>query len=113
MRDNNEHPPKLSREGLVKLIHRYLADDDFDLVWTDHAKERMKQRGIIMSDVRYLLKNDFRLEKTERVMGKNLYKYKVCGFGHRSLYRSICLVIIPSLDKPKVQVITVMWEDMR
>ena len=80
--------------------------------WTQHVKQRLKERGIIMSDVIYLLYHDFKLlsidESTRSAEG--LFKYKICGRTPNSDDKNIYLVIIPSLKINGVKIITAMWE---
>ena len=82
------------------------------IAWTEHARQRLEERGIIMSDVLYLLRHDFellRIDDTTR-SDEGLFKYKIAGYTPNSNNKRICLVIIPSLKTYSVKIVTVMWE---
>ncbi|MCY4337312.1 MAG: DUF4258 domain-containing protein [Gammaproteobacteria bacterium] len=83
----------------------------FELAYTIHAKERIEERGIIISDVVHILVHGHIDDEPETSSRPGYCKYKICGKPPNSGHREICLVIIPNPDKPAVKVITVMWKD--
>jgi len=66
-----------------------------------------------MSDILYLLRHKFELislDETTR-SDEGLYKYKIAGYTPNSGGKRICIVIIPSLERCAVKLVTVMWEN--
>lgn len=84
-------------------IHAY-ARADFDLVivksW--HTAECMRERGILQSDLLYLLKYGNIYPEVQPSTRPGFYKYKICG-----------QTPIPAPNKPAIKIVTAMWRDLR
>ena len=91
-------------------IHRMAQKPCFGFQWKTHAKGRMAERNIIMSDILYVLKNGFVYEKPIPATRDGYYKYAIeCKTPNSE--RSIRLIVIPNLETCKIKIITVMWAD--
>ena len=101
-------------EEAERKIHGYAKDDgNLDLAYTKHAKTRMSERDIFISDVKYILAHGHIDEQPEHSTRSQdgYFKYKICGKSPNSGNREICLVVIPDIHKPAVKIITAMWRD--
>lgn len=105
----NNNPP-LTESELAKLLADYLSDDCFELAWTNHAAERGEERGIFAPAIMRLLRKRPTYETVEPA-ARGLYKYTVFGYGPASSSRQIGVVIIPSMEKKAVKIVTVMRKD--
>lgn len=96
-------------------IHAYAApeNDELELAYTRHATQRMAERGIIASDIMYILASGRIDEDPDESRRPNYCKYKICGRSPNSGSREICLVVIPDPGRPAIKVITVMWRDFQ
>ena len=96
-------------------IHAYAApgNDALELAYTRHATQRMGERGIIASDIMYILASGHIDEGPGESTRTNFCKYKICGKSPNSGSREICLVVIPDPDRPAIKVVTVMWRDFQ
>ena len=83
------------------------------MAYTKHAKQRLEERGILISDVIHVLAYGYVVGEPEQSTRAGYFKYKVCGKSPNSGNREICLVVIPDTGKPAIKVVTVMWKDIR
>ena len=110
MNDAEREEDHWSPARATEEIRAKARDPAFQLVWTKHAKERLEERNLIMSDVLYLLKNGFVHEEGEDTTRPGCYKYKMESVTPNSQGRTVCAVVIP--DKSCLsKVVTVMWKD--
>ncbi len=101
-----------SIEEAENRIHGY-ALNDFELAYTSHAIERLRERDILISDVNHVLAYGYISEEPEESSRPGYCKYKICGKSPNSGNREICLVVIPDPGKPAIKLVTVMWKDLR
>lgn len=94
-------------------IHAYAKQPNIELAYTDHAQERMVERDINGADILHILKYGHIHDEPEPADEPGLYKYKMCARTPDSSSRTICAVVIPSVRKAAVKIITAMWEDLR
>lgn len=106
---------KLNEKKLQKFLNQAYRENQIDLVRpTKHYKKQLSDRGIIQSDILFLIKNsqhckfDYKGPAT-----RNEHKYKLCGRTPNSDRRKICIVFIPGVinDRKGLKIITVMWQD--
>lgn len=76
-----------------------------------HAKERLSERGIILSDVLYVLKNGFVFQEPLPSTRAGLFRYGIETTTPNSGGRSIRIVIVPDRSKCWIKVVSVMWVD--
>ena len=87
-------------------------DPESDFTWSEHAFERLKERGLITSDALWVLRNGFVREPTgeESTVG-GLYKYVIESRSPNSDRRTIRIVVVPDNRANHIKIITVMWKD--
>ena len=93
-------------------IHAY-ARTDFDLAYTMHAAERLRERDILISDVNHVLMHGYIGEEPVESSRRGYCKYKICSKSPNSGNREICLIVIPDPQRSAIKVVTVMWKDLR
>lgn len=89
---------------------RRVARGHIDLHWTSHAKERIKERGLIMGDILHVLKNGFVFYAAMPATQMGFFKYAMESTSPNSGGRTIRVVVIPSTSNA-IKIITVMWKD--
>jgi len=92
----------------IRQIARHI---DFNLAYTKHASNRMAERGLLMGDVRYVLKNGFVYEDPEPARPGGYYKYRMEAQTPNSGSRSVRVVVIPDEKTKTCKIVTVMWVD--
>jgi len=91
-------------------IHRMAEEPSFSLQFKTHAKDRMADRNIIMSDILYVLKNGFVYEPPKPSTRNGYNKYAIeCKTPNSE--RSIRLIVIPNMKTCKIKLISIMWVD--
>jgi len=91
---------------------RSKANSALRLSWTAHAKDRMKESGLIMGDVVHILKHGFVLEDGEPSTQPGCFKYIMECTTPNSGGRTVRIVVIPAVSN-SVKIVTVMWKDER
>ena len=81
------------------------------LAYKLHAKERLAERSIIISDVLYLLKHGFVYQDPVPAKTNGYFKYEIGCRTPNSGDRKICLIVIPNYNTMSIKIVTVMWED--
>jgi hypothetical protein len=76
-----------------------------------HARDRLKERGIIMSDVLYALKHGNVYQEASPATRPGHYRYCVECRTPNSGSRAIGVVVVPSKSGCLIKVVTVMWID--
>lgn len=97
----------------TRHINSCAKSNKLQLSWKLHAKERMRERGIIMSDVLYLLKFGFVHEPAEPATREGYFRYQVEGTTPNSNRRSLRVVVIPDPLVHQIKIVTIMWRDER
>lgn len=94
------------------LIRRIAGDPLSSLTWRRHALLRLVERGLIMSDALFVLRNGFVREPTKgESTAKGLFKYVIEGLTPNSGRRIVKVVVVPDLTENHIKIITVMWAD--
>ncbi len=91
-------------------IRACAASDDFDIDLTAHARDQMLERGLLMGDLRHLLKRGFVYDRPVPATRNGYFKYSAEGTTPNSDGRSVKAVVIPSGDNA-LKIVTVMWRD--
>ena len=76
-----------------------------------HAREQMEKRGIIVSDVLFVLKFGFVLIAPEPATKLGSYRYAMDNKTPNSDSRDIRLIVIPDEMTSMLELVTVMWVD--
>ena len=71
----------------------------------------MEKRGIIVSDVLFVLKFGFVLTTQELAIKSGFYRYAMDNKTPNSDSRDIRLIVIPDEMKSMLKLVTVMWVD--
>ena len=80
-------------------------------MYTAHVKDRMRERGLLVSDVLHVLANGTVYENAEPAARGSLFKYQIECPTPNSNRRSVRLVVIPSPTNATIKVVTIMWVD--
>ena len=83
-------------------------DNSLTLCLTDHAKEQMLERELIISDIIYVLENGFVYDVAEPATQTGYFKYRMESETPNSGRRSVRVVVIPH-PTPTLKIVTVMW----
>lgn len=84
---------------------------DLTLYWTDHAKDRMAERELIMGDILHVLKHGFVHDEAQSA-SRAAWKYAIQCVTPNSGGRTVKLIVIPCSDGG-IKIVTVMWADER
>lgn len=93
------------------IIRTMALNRNLGLFLKVHAKGQMSDRGIIMSDVLYILKNGFVYEDPRPATQNGFFRYAIESKSPNSESRSIRLIIIPEESACNFKLVTVMWVD--
>lgn len=95
---------------IMEIIQGILKDGK-SLHITEHAMERMDERGITRPDLYYLFENGSCMAQREPSTKKNLWKYKITGKTPNTDNREITSVTIIPDNKGGLKVVTIYWND--
>jgi hypothetical protein len=105
-----ERPGRWSPADATTRIDECARSPKLSLALTAHAKERMVERDLIVSDVLYLLRTGFVYEEGEAASREGFFKYRVEGTTPNSGGRTVAAVVIPDGGR-SLKLVTVMWRD--
>ena len=98
------------KPGDATIYINKIARDLFcDLLYSEHAKERMSERCITTGDVMHVLKKGFVYDEAEKAT-RGRYKYRIVGKTPNS-QREIALIVLATRKEKKIKVVTIMWND--
>ncbi len=92
-------------------IRRLARSDALKLTYRAHACEQLDERGLLMGDVIYALKNGFVYAEAQSTTRTKHYKYLMESQTPNSGNRGIRVVVIPDPSLCWIKVLTVMWVD--
>lgn len=95
----------------TRLINEIAKRDQCGFAYKRHAKERMNERGLIVSDLLYVLRNGFVYEEPEASTLEGYFKYRVEAQSPNSGSRFLRVVVVPDEKSSQIKVITIMWRD--
>lgn len=90
---------------------RKLAQQDFNLCLTAHAREQLTERDLIAGDLTHVLKHGFVYEEAEPSTREGYYKYKMECISPNSDGRTVRVVVIPGSKPLDLKIVTIMWVD--
>ena len=73
--------------------------------------DQMRDRDLVMGNVRHVLRNGFVLEEGEPATRPGLSRYGIEGVSPNSGGRTVRVVFIPNLAGCSAKILTVMWAD--
>jgi hypothetical protein len=92
-------------------INQVASDPKCTVPLTGHARDQMLARGLIMSDVLFVLRNGFVYEDPVESTVAGLFKYRVESRSPNSGRRTVRVVAVPEPVSCQIKIITVMWRD--
>jgi hypothetical protein len=90
---------------------RSIASGEFDLSYKRHALDQLAERGLIIGDVTFLLRNGFVYVPPEEATRKPYWRYQMQCRTPNSNNRSVRCIVIPDWKRKQIKVLTVMWAD--
>ncbi|MDR3497566.1 MAG: DUF4258 domain-containing protein [Ancalomicrobiaceae bacterium] len=104
-------PQPWSPAQATKLVNELAIRPSFTVCYTQHAKEQMLERDLIVGDVLYVLRHGFVYEEPEFSTRPGFYKYRIETRTPNSNNRLVRVVAIPDYRGCSIKLITVMWVD--
>ena len=101
----------LFRSDATDHIRSMARSPDLSIAYRLHARERLLHRGIITSDVLFVLKYGFVHTEPEPSTRDGFYRYAIDNKTPNSDSRDIRLIIVPDPMKMMIKIVTVMWVD--
>jgi hypothetical protein len=95
----------------TEIIRALASSQKLRLTYTQHARERLDERDLIISDVLYVLKNGFVYDDPQPSTQGGLFKYRPQSRSPNSGGRTLKLVVVPDPIQVWIKVVTVMWAD--
>lgn len=92
-------------------IIREIAQNPSNFIYKTHATKRMAQRGILVGDVLYVLRNGYVYEMPDPSTREGFYKYKVESKTPNGGTRKVRVVVVPDALNGSLKIITVMFVD--
>lgn len=93
-------------------IRKIARSVDFTISYKVHAQDRLVERGLIMSDVLYVLKNGFVYDPNpEPSTREGYHKYAIESRCPNGSNRDVRVIVIPDKKAKFLKIISVMWVD--
>ena len=106
-----ELPKPWSPGEATRRFRKMAVSPDLDVHFKLHAQDQMGSRDITLADVLHAMRTGFVYEAAEPAKQPGLYRYTIQGASLNSEGRDIKVILIPSMHKASVKIITVMWAD--
>lgn len=81
------------------------------LSYTEHFRQRLSERDLLIGDVLYVLKNGFVYDGPDQATQDGLHKYRMETRTPNSNNRVVRVVVIPDPSKYWAKIVAVMWVD--
>lgn len=95
----------------TRIIRDLARSSKMQLTYTQHARARLLDRDLTMSDVLWVLKEGFIHRAPETSTQPGLFKYHPESRSPNSGNRSVRVVVIPDPTRSWMKIVTVMWVD--
>jgi len=95
----------------TQIINEIAGCKTCDFHYTMHAKQRINERGLIVSDILFVLRNGYVYDDPETSTLNGLYKYQVESQSPNSGARFLRVIAVPDKKSCQIKVITIMWRD--
>ena len=92
-------------------IRKIARSKHLSVSYKTHAKERLAERSLIMSDILYVLKNGFVYENPVPSTRQGYNKYQMESRSPNSGSRAVRVIVIPDKKSCELKIISVMWVD--
>lgn len=106
------HKPEPWASGVATDEIRAIAQSkSLNVSYRLHAKERLKERNLIVSDVLYALRNGFVYKDPIPATRPGMFRYRMECKTPNSNSRPIGVVVIPAKVGCLLKIVSVMWID--
>lgn len=95
----------------TEQIRQLARSEKMTLTFTDHSRDQMLERDLLMGDVLYVLKNGFVYQEHKPATRAGFYKYRIECPSPNSNNRDVGVVLCPDPNKCEIKIITAMWLD--
>lgn len=92
-------------------IRKIAKNPRLNLTYKQHARDRLSERGLVMSDVLYALKNGNVYQNPIPATRPGFFRYRIECKTPNSGSRAIGIVIIPAKNGSLIKIVSVMWID--
>ena len=92
-------------------IRKIARSKHLSVSYKTHARERLAERNLIMSDILYVLKNGFVYENPAPSTRQGYNKYQMESRSPNSGSRAVRVIVIPDKKSCSLKIISVMWVD--
>jgi hypothetical protein len=106
-----EIPEPWSPGQATERIRAIASGEEFSPSWKKHATDQLADRGLIMGDLLYLLRNGFVYEPPEEATRPPFWKYQIQCTTPNSKNRDVRAVVIPDWKRKGMKIVTIMWAD--
>ena len=106
-----QRPGPWSPRDATERIRAIARRDDLNLSYKLHARERLRERSLIISDVLHVLKNGFVYDEAVKATRPGYHRYLVQSTTPNSAGRNVGVVVIPDQQGCLLKIVTVMWID--
>jgi hypothetical protein len=100
-----------NKSEATEAIRKMAKSERLGLIYKLHARERLSERNLIMSDVLFVLKNGFVHNDAVKSTREGYHKYAIECRSPNSGGREVRVIAIPDLETCKLKIVTVMWVD--
>ena len=105
--DNDPWDKKTATDSIRKMAR----SKEFGIHYKLHARERLTERNLIMSDVLFVLRNGFVHTNAVKSTREGYHKYAMECRSPNSGGREVRVIVIPDSKTCKLKIVTVMWVD--
>jgi Domain of unknown function (DUF4258) len=95
----------------TRTINSIAGNPQCSLSLVKHVKERLSERGLLISDLLFVLKNGFVYEESQPSTVPEYFKYRIEGQSPNSGSRYLRVVAIADEKSCSLKAITIMWRD--
>lgn len=95
----------------TKNIRIMAKSKKFGIHYKLHARERLSDRNLIMSDILFVLRNGFVHTSAVESTRAGYHKYAIECRSPNSGGREVRVIVIPDSKTCKLKIVTVMWVD--
>ena len=100
-----------SKKAATENIRAMARSKRFGVHYKLHAMERLSERGLITSDILFVLKNGFVHADAVKSTREGYHKYAMESRSPNSGGREVRVIVIPDYKTCTVKIVTVMWVD--
>ncbi|MGB0843885.1 MAG: DUF4258 domain-containing protein [Alphaproteobacteria bacterium] len=107
MTSDQPWPPRNATDEIRALAN----DDEMSLILRRHAKERMLERDLIMSDLLHVLKHGFVYASASDSTQEGQYKYAIENNALNGDGRNLRVIVVPVIKDKFLNIVSFMWVD--